>query len=662
MLQGIVSTISDRCKRCYSCVRECPAKAIRVIDGQAQVLQERCISCGHCVKVCSQDAKQVRSDTALVKELLTSNNVSVAIIAPSFAAAFPDNYKKLPSAIRKIGFSYVMETAFGADLISSQYIKELEQTNGNTVISSACPAVVTYIQKYFKELVPELAKVVSPMIAMGKYIKKQIGEETKVVFIGPCIAKKKEIEDELAEKVIDVVLTFTELKEMLKDSNIDLNQLYENDFDPPRAFLGKTYPLAGGLLKASNIPSDILEKDIITVEGKKNVMDIIDEIADNRINAKFIDILFCEGCISGPAIDSDLNYYARREKVINYVKESTNAVDRQLWKSQLYNSRKLNLTRTFQPDNQRRPMPAEDKIREILAETKKYSSKDELNCGACGYHTCKEYAVAIAKDLAEKEMCLPFLIDQLAEAYNNLSNTEEQLKIAEKLASIGQLAAGVAHELNNPLGTIMLYASLVKEELHKKSESLQDNEDLTLILSEAKRCKDIVGNLLNFARKGKLNVTKFDLGSLISEVIKPFSLDPKFDSIKMSLTVPDKEFLLEGDREQLKQVFINIINNACDSMTDCARRELEINLAEDNETAFITFSDSGNGIKKENFNKIFTPFFTTKNIGRGTGLGLAISYGIVKMHNGQITFQSEEGNGTTFKIALPIVLSDAAKK
>jgi two-component system, NtrC family, sensor kinase len=217
-----------------------------------------------------------------------------------------------------------------------------------TIISSACPAVVSFIQKYYAELVPNLAKVVSPMIALGRYLRQNEIEAVKIVFIGPCVAKKHEAQDEDVAGVIDSVLTFTELKEMFEQQAINIDELEESDFDGPYAMMGKAYPLAGGLLKTTDVVDDILEKDIIVVEGKKKVLEIIEEIANNHINANFTDILFCEGCISGPAIDTTLNYYARREKVINYINEKINSVDRRVWKSNLYNARKLNLCKEFQ--------------------------------------------------------------------------------------------------------------------------------------------------------------------------------------------------------------------------------------------------------------------------------------------------------------------------
>jgi len=171
MNHAIVTTITDRCKRCYSCIRECPAAAIRVIDAQAKVIEERCIVCGHCVKVCSQDAKQIFSEIDDTYQLLQSGK-AVAIVAPSFAASFPDEYRKIPTALRKLGFTKVIETAFGADLIANDYMNVIKAENGKTIISSACPAVVSFIQKYYVDLVPNLAQIVSPMIAVGRYLKK----------------------------------------------------------------------------------------------------------------------------------------------------------------------------------------------------------------------------------------------------------------------------------------------------------------------------------------------------------------------------------------------------------------------------------------------------------------------------------------------------------
>ena len=653
MNDGIVTTILDKCKRCYSCVRECPAKAIRVINGQATVLTERCIVCGHCVKVCSQNAKQILSDSDKVLNEILLNDKAIAIIAPSFAASFPDNYNKFPAALRKAGFSKVVETAFGADLISEYYLKEFQTEKDKTIISSACPAVVNYIEKYYKELVPNITNVVSPMIAVGRYLRETEGKDIKIVFIGPCIAKKDEYTDDMLNNEIDAVLTFNEINKIFKDKNISVDDLEESNFDPPHAYMGKAYPLAGGLLKSTNIPEDILEKEIIVVEGKKKVMEIIDEIANNNINAKFIDILFCEGCISGPAIDSNLNYYSKREKVIKYIEQKINSVDKQIWKSDLYNARNIDFSREFRSRDQRRPYPTEERIKEILAETNKLNPGDELNCGACGYNTCRENAVAIAKDLAEKDMCLPYLIDKIDKAYKELSSAQEQLQSAEKLASIGQLVSGIAHEINNPLGTILLYSSMLKNDLAEKKFDFQHTEDIKLIIGEATRCKNIVSDLLNFARQNKLKLTAVNIYELLEDVFRSVKINPRYKDIDIQRDEDTKRFMIDCDPDQLKQVFVNLVNNACEAMIESSEKLLSLVITESNNQVDIEIKDTGAGIPKENLGKIFTPFFTTKKIGMGTGLGLAISYGIIKMHKGDITFSSEIGKGTSFFVRLP---------
>lgn len=653
METGIVSTIRDKCKRCYSCIRECPALAIRVEGGQAVVIPERCIACGHCVKVCSQYAKQVESDVNYIFNELIPTGKVIATVAPSLAAAFSDSYDVIPTVLRKLGFTKVIETAFGADLVSQEYIKYLSENPDKTIISTPCPAIYNFVEKYYMELVDNLAKVVSPMIAIGRYIKKNFGEDYKVVFIGPCVAKKSESKDKPVEGVIDAVMTFTELKKFFKEKNINLKDFEVSDFDPPHSNFGKSYPLSGGLLKTSEIDSDILHQEIIVVDGKNKVKDIIEDIANHKINAKFIDILFCEGCINGPAVDSGLNYYSKREKMIEYITKRNNNLDKGVWKGEIFNSRNLDLRRDFIPDNQRKEMPSEETIRQILAKTNKSKKEDELNCGACGYKTCREYAISIAKGLGEEEMCLPYLIDKLEGALKSLKDTQEQLQHVEKLASIGQLAAGVAHEMNNPLGTILLYSSLLSQEIEEKLGTTQSVEDLKTIIEETNRCRNIVSNLLNFARQGKLKLSKVKINNVLQDIIKTLNLKYKNSGILINLNSNDKQFIIDADRDQIKQVFLNIMNNACEALEESVDKRIDIYLYEKDNNLVVEVKDTGCGIPEENIKKLFTPFFTTKKMGQGTGLGLAITYGIIKMHKGDIRVQSELNKGSNFIITLP---------
>jgi len=495
------------------------------------------------------------------------------------------------------------------------------------------------------------------MIAMGRYVKKNYGEDTKVVFIGPCVAKKSEYIDEDVDDAIDSVLTFRELKDIFEKLKIDLNKLEDSELDPPHAVVGKSFPLTGGLIKTARIDSDILAKEVIVVEGKDKVAEIINDIAQNKIKSKFIDILFCEGCISGPAIDSELNYYSRREKVIDYIDKTISCVDKSVWKGEIYNSRELNLTREFTPKNQRKDNPSEEEIKKILLSTNKFNKSDELNCGACGYPTCREYAIAIGKGFAEEDMCLLFLIDKLEIANQELKSTQNQLHTAEKLASIGQLAAGVAHEINNPLGTIMIYASMLKKEMEKNIELSRRSEDVKMIIEEASRCKNIVANLLNFARQGKLKLSKVNLTNMLQGIIKSVKLNPVNENLFITLNMTGEIPEIDADGDQLKQVFLNIINNACESVEFSEIKSVTVNASIKDTSIIVDIIDTGCGIPAENMNKLFTPFFTTKKMGKGTGLGLPISYGIIKMHKGDIRAKSSPNGGSTFTVKLPMSLT-----
>lgn len=649
-MNGIISTILQNCRRCYSCIRECPSNAIKVSEGQAVVIPERCISCGHCVKVCSQNAKYIRDDTKRVEYFFNHDEV-YAIVAPSFAASFPENYKSLPTALRELGFKGVYETAFGADLISDNY-RELYLTNdGKTIISTPCPAVYNLVEKYYPELLDSLARIVSPMIAMGKYLREKFGNSIKIVFIGPCTAKKFEIDDEDVSGNIDAAIIFNELKQLLKSKGIKIESLAESGFDSPNANYGKSFPLIGGLLDSSGISHDILASDVVTVEGKEKTLEILNEVTSGNIKSKFIDILFCEGCINGPAIDSELNYFSRRETVIEYISESLQKLDKKKWRTEIYNNRNIEVKRKFRNRDQRCVTPEEKVIEEILIKSGKGKIEDQLNCGACGYNSCRENAIAIANGLAEEEMCLPYLVEKLEKINKQLKETRNQLNHAEKLASVGQLAAGLAHEINNPLGSIIMYSALIKKEL--KNHQVNDNiyNDLNLILNEAERCSDIVKKLLNFAREEKITLSEFSILSLLKEVIEQFNMQCRNKCIILNDKL-DKE-IITADKDQLKQVFINLIKNALDAVEGKENPLVKVTLERKDNRFIISIEDNGCGILEENMKKLFTPFFTTKTIGKGVGLGLAISYGIIKLHKGEITVFSKPSEGSKFVVYLP---------
>ena len=311
---GIVSTVREKCNGCYACVRNCPLKAIRVKNGVAEIMEERCIACGICVSICTSGAIQARSDIGIVGQLLGQRTPVIAILSSALPAAFPEvRPRQMVAALKKLGFSEVMETAFGAELVCREYGRLVRENRGKPILSSTCPAVVSFIEKFYPQLIDNLAPIVSPMIAMGRVIKWQYNPEAKVVFIGPCVAKKAEREDENLAGVIDAVLTFPELKEMLVAKGIDPLSEEECQFSGPTPYLGRLFPVPGGLLKIAGILEDTLLSDVFVAEGIDRTVSCLRDFAQGKGRAKFMDIFFCQGCIGGPAMDNDLSLCGRKQ-------------------------------------------------------------------------------------------------------------------------------------------------------------------------------------------------------------------------------------------------------------------------------------------------------------------------------------------------------------
>lgn len=649
----IVSTIPERCKRCYCCVRECPARAIQIEKGQAVVIGARCIGCGNCIKVCTQSAKQVDDGVEPVRQHLAApvRGEKIALIAPSFPAAFPDVApRRLVGAIVATGFTKVVEVGFGADLVSTKYRDYVEHAKG-PVITTPCPAIVEFIEKYHPELIPSLAPIVSPMIAAGRVVRERYGTGSYVAFIGPCVAKKLEALDPEVEGVIDAVLTFDELELLFERTGVDPAYETERDCDQPHGHLGQIYPVSGGLLKSAGLSQDVMDEDVTVVEGRDRCLNIIDEIARGGVHTSLIDILFCEGCINGPGMHSALSFFEKRERIIQYVRQRTSEMNVSIWRNHMRNYAGIPMMRGFRETRIPERTPDERAIEAVLAETGKAATADQLNCGACGYDTCRGLAEAVAQGLAEPEMCLPWLIERLERSHRELAEAQEQLIHSEKLASVGQLAAGVAHEINNPLGTILLYSHLL---LKQVAESESVTEDLRFIIEETERCRTIVSNLLNFARQGKLSVAECSARELIENIVAMLGRREEFASISIVQRIDEGIPALYIDGEQMRQVLLNIAINACEAMPSGGTLTLAAHHDAMAGEIVFTIADTGTGIAREHLSKLFTPFFTTKQIGKGTGLGLPIAYGIVKMHRGQIQVRSTVGTGTAFRVSLPI--------
>ncbi len=636
----LVYTVRGLCRVCYTCVRECPAKAIKIINGQAEVITERCIACGNCVIVCSQGAKTYYSSIKKVEEILNSESKTMLCIAPSFAAEFTEieDYRKLVGMIKTLGFDYVTEVSFGADLVAEKYKDIFENKKIKSVITSDCPAIVNYISQYHPNLVDFLAKIDSPAMALSKIVKEKYGNDLKIVFAGPCIAKKTESDS------FDENLTFVELRKMFELNDIQSDNVLPAVFDAPVSGKGAFFPVNHGLLKSIDKTEGLGEGEVITAEGKDKFKEAISEFEKGILKNQHLELLCCDGCIEGPGMTQRANKLVKRLKISTYVKSKLSGLDIKLWEKEKNKFKDIDLSRKIIVNDRRIPLPDENEIEKVLHSMGKTNPSDMLNCHACGYATCREHAIAVCEGLAETEMCLPYAIEKL-------TDTKEALKQSEKLASMGQVSAGIAHELNNPLGIITLYSSILKDEISPQSEWF---EDISIINEQAERCKTIVGGLLNFARKNRLNLKETDI---IDFIKRSFASLLKPDNVNIELINELKNPIVKIDPDQLMQAITNLEKNAIDAMPNGGN--LTVSLKEKEGQLQIEISDTGIGIPKENFEKIFTPFFTTKGANKGTGLGLPLVYGIIKIHKGKISIKSNTDSkkgqtGTSFKITLPM--------
>lgn len=400
----VVYTNKAHCRDCYRCLRVCPVKAIRMENGQAYVVKERCISCGTCIRECPQGAKQFRNDIERAVRLLETNPVVAASVAPSFVSVFSESeQKRLASGLRKLGFSYVAETAVGAYHVAQKTAEICNSQRDSSHVCTACPAVVNYVQRYDPEKIDLLVPVVSPMIAHSKIIKDKLGKQAKVVFIGPCVAKKSEAEWPENKGVVDCVLTFAELIEWFERENINLTMCEESWFNDEPEGEARFFPVVGGSVRTASLNTDLLAADMISVSGFAEIRDALNN-ADQQNRPVVIEPLFCpQGCINGPAMPKKRNLYQRRRDVLDYASENKCNTDN-IEEPAVSLSTRFRLVKINNQED-----ITEEQIREVLEKTGKASPENQLNCGACGYASCRDKAIAVINGMAELEMCIPYM-------------------------------------------------------------------------------------------------------------------------------------------------------------------------------------------------------------------------------------------------------------
>ena len=394
----------SNCKNCYKCIRHCPVKSIRFSVNQAHIIGDECILCGHCFVVCPQNAKQIASSVEKVRVLIQSGDPVVVSLAPSFIANYEGaGIESVRCALKKLGFYDAEETAIGATIVKREYDRLLSEEGRDVVISSCCHSINLLIQKYFPSLLPYLADVLSPMQAHCRDIKRRI-PNAKTVFIGPCVAKKDEAE--LYAGIVDAVMTFEELTEWLDAEGISIEH-EEDSNDESRA---RFFPTTGGILKT--MVRARRDYSYLALDGVENCIAALKDIENGKIHRCFIEMSACAGsCIGGPVMEK----YLSRSPISDYVAVSDYAGSKDFNVEQ---PDSISIRKSFSPIDRHETKPSESEIRAVLREMGKYSPAQELNCGSCGYNSCREKAIAVCQGKAEISMCLPFLKDK-AESFSD---------------------------------------------------------------------------------------------------------------------------------------------------------------------------------------------------------------------------------------------------
>ncbi|MCY6369604.1 [Fe-Fe] hydrogenase large subunit C-terminal domain-containing protein [Clostridium ganghwense] len=406
-----ISFSNASCKNCYKCLRACLVKAIKFKNGQAKIVQERCIACGHCLEICPQNATKVISDLDRVKEAISSKKKVVVSVTPSFAGFFNVEEEKIAAALRKLGFSFVEENDLGTGILAHYYEKYLNENKLENYITTFCPSANSLIQKYYPELIKYMIPVVSPMIAQAKVLKKIYGEDSFVVFIDPCIAKKIEANEFEGEKIIDAVLNFNEINKWIYGSGIRLDELKAEEFDKNMPKNGKSFLLEGEVINSIKNTIDRKALHPITISGTEDCIEILDSIQMGAIKGVFVELNICKGgCIGGHnMMKNKKQYYKRLHKTKEYIKNKEKSEKSNIIKETEHILESIDFGRKFKDKSFKRPIATKQDIERIMKQMGKFVKEDKLNCGVCGYDTCMEKAQAIFEGMAETDMCLHFM-------------------------------------------------------------------------------------------------------------------------------------------------------------------------------------------------------------------------------------------------------------
>jgi iron only hydrogenase large subunit-like protein len=548
---SLIKLSEGNCKSCYKCVNSCAVKAIKMTNEQAEVVEDRCINCGHCVVVCPQEARTIENKVKIIKEALKDKRKVAVSIAPSFIAAFDTNdYGKIIAGIRKLGVDIVEETAVGAEIVSKLYNEEFNTGNYDNYITTSCPSVNFLIEKYYPCLIKYMAQVVSPMIAHGMMLKKIYGENYFTVFVGPCVSKQSEADDEQHKDAIDAVITFGELREWFMEEGIEINSLEPQEFDRNASKRGCSFPVLGGIANSIKIKND--EYEIIKVDGTEECMKLFESLKNGDLSKVCIEANICRGgCIGGPSMVKYCDsYYKNLKKVKEYIKKQEKSLD----DKDIKIPENLNFSRKFYDKSVKRKLASEDEILDILKQMGKHEKSDELNCGGCGYNTCREKAQAVYEGMSEAKNCLPYIRSKAERLTNVIFEyspniiliVDKDMKVKE-INPVGEEIFEIKADdiKNKPLCTIMddsdfILAMESEQNIVSKKKFAYNNK--TIVIESIMLLKKH-GILLAIMR----NITEIEKDKIELEKVKEKTLDGAQEVIEKQMRVAQEIASLLGE-------------------------------------------------------------------------------------------------------------------
>ncbi len=521
MQAPLVFIEEDKCKVCYACVRVCPVKAIELNpSGDFPYIQpDKCIGCGSCLLVCHPGAIKYYNSKPAVNELIKSESKVVALVDPSISAEFDDitDYRKFVTMLLEMGFDYVHDVSFGVDLVAKEYNELISNFLGKYYILANCPPIVSLVEKYYPHLLVNLAPIVNPMIAMAKVVREIYDKNIKVVFIGPCIGAKEEADRFGTDAKVDEVLTFAELREMFDELGIKESKIEFSEFNEPRGYKGSLFPISTGIVQASGLNMDLLSGTVVTSDGKDRIMAAISQFEEGiEYIKKHFSMFYCEGCMMGPGMKPGGKKYNRQTLTRVYTSKRLKNFNMAMWNIEMKRFQNLDLKRDFKANDQRLPDPPEEKVEEVLKIIGKSTEEENLGCTACGYTSCREFAIDVANGITRPDMCIMHslkskqdYIRTLKLTNDKLAKTQQELQNSEKRAlSEKQIAQDALETTQTMLHKLPTAVVIVDENM----KIIGSNESfITILGEEAAEINEIIPGLLGADLKTLLPVQFYKL-------------------------------------------------------------------------------------------------------------------------------------------------------